>query len=103
MSVRCKFKVDSIKRESTHNAKRDAAGSPIKDERGNYVYEKGESWSVTMSPVYGNGDPSHENTKFWAASPSGQFTLNTVNKAAVDLLELGGEYYLDITPAPEAK
>ncbi len=99
MSVRCKFKVDSIKRDLAHVTKRDDAGSPVKDERGNYVYEKGESWSVAMSPVYGNGDPTHENTKFWAATPSGQFTLNTVNKAAVDRLELGGEYYLDITKA----
>jgi len=27
------------------------------------------------------------------------FTLGTVNKAAVDQLELGKEYYFDITPA----
>lgn len=99
MTIRCKFKVDSIKRETAHVVKRDAYGVAVKDERGNYIYEKGESWSVSMSPVYGNGDPAHENTKFWSATPSGSIQFNTVNKAAVDALELGAEYYIDIAPA----
>ncbi len=55
--------------------------------------------SVSMSPVYGNGDPNHENSKFWAASPSGKFELGVVNLAAAEMFVPGKEYYLDITPA----
>jgi hypothetical protein len=55
--------------------------------------------TVHMSPVYGNGDPNHENTKFWEASPSGGLTLGTINPAAWQQFELGMEYYLDFTPA----
>ncbi len=52
-----------------------------------------------MSPVYGNGDPNHENTKFWQASPGGRLELSVVNAAAVERFEVGKEYYLDFTPA----
>lgn len=99
MSVRCKFKVDSIETTLQSVAKRDADGVPLRDEQKNYVYERGEMATVKLSPVYSNNDPKHENSKFWAASPSGSFTLGTVNKAAVAQLELGKEYYIDITPA----
>jgi hypothetical protein len=92
MVIRCKFKVDSIERRKETVAK-------FVD--GKKVYEPGETWTVRMSPVYANDDPNHENSKFWAASPSGSFEVRTVNKAAVESLELSGEYYLDITPAPK--
>jgi len=55
-----------------------------------------------MSPVY-SSDPGTENKKFWDATPSGQLTFNTVNLGAVESLELGAEYYIDISPAPKAK
>lgn len=55
--------------------------------------------SIKMSPVYGNGDPSHENTKFWNASPGGRLELNVVNAAAAAGFEVGEEYYVDFTPA----
>lgn len=74
MSVRCKFKVDSI--EHTTN------GDTIK-----------------MSPVYGNSDPEHENTKFWKYTPSGEFVFRCINPAATEQLKLGAEYYIDISPA----
>jgi len=99
MSVRCKFKVDSIETTMSSTAKRDADGKLVKDERGNYIYEPCEMATVKLSPVYANNDPSHENSKFWSATPSGQFHMGTVNKAAVAQLELGKEYYIDITPA----
>lgn len=86
MSVRAKFKVQSIKR---------TMGSMPKD--GKYVPT--EMWTLEMSPVYGNGDPEHENTKFWAASPSGSLVLSVVNKAAVDQFDLEQEYYIDFTRA----
>lgn len=89
--MRCKFTLNSITRRT--------GSVPKVGDDGKVGYVPGETWSLEFSPVYGNGDPNHENTKFWQASPSGQFTLGTVNKAAVDSLELGREYYLDITPA----
>ncbi len=47
----------------------------------------------------GNGDPNHENTKFWQASPSGQIQIGCANLAAAEAFELGREYYVDFTPA----
>lgn len=92
MSMRCKFTVNSITRTLQHTY-------PHKKADGSTDYgktEPHEMWTVKMSPVYGNNDPNHENSKFWAASPSGSFELGTVNKAAVESLTLGGEVYIDI-------
>jgi hypothetical protein len=92
MSVRAKFRCDSI--TITKHDKHD------KGEDG--VYRKvgtQEMRSVALSPVYGNGDPNHENTKFWNASPSGQITLGMVNLAAAEQFEPGSEYYIDFTKA----
>lgn len=93
MSVRAKFKVQSVKRTMGQMP------GPDKDERGNRKWIPTEMWTVEMSPVYGNGDPNHENTKFWQASPSGSLTLGTVIKAAVEQFELEREFYIDFTPA----
>lgn len=62
-------------------------------------YEPAMQKSIEMSPVYGNGDPNHENTKFWEASPSGSLKLGVINQAAAEQFEVGKEYYLDFTPA----
>lgn len=58
-----------------------------------------EMRSLRFIPVYGNGDPNHENTKFWKASPSGEIKLGTVNSAAWSAFEMGKEYYIDFTLA----
>lgn len=55
--------------------------------------------TLVFQPVYGNGDPDHENTKFWEASPSGEIRLGVVNREAWKNFELGKEYYIDFTPA----
>lgn len=99
MSIRCKFKVDSITRFNQSGAKRGPDGAPLRDEHGQYVYEPVPMATVKLSPVYANNDPSHENSKFWSATPSGSFEFGTVNLAAVADLEIGSEYYVDITPA----
>lgn len=99
MTVRCKFKLDSITRRVTNVARRDPSGNIVKDERGYMIYDVGEVWDLDMSPVYANGDPDHENSKFWSATPSGSFKVSTVNKAAVESMALGKEYYIDITLA----
>lgn len=99
MSVRAKFYVTKIERTVGSRVKRNSDGTAVKDSRGDAIYEAGEIHTVHMQPVYGNGDPAHENSKFWAASPGGKLELNCVNPAAVAELELGKEYYLDFTPA----
>ncbi len=63
--VRAKFKVDEVRRHLTM--------LPVEGEKDRYV--RGEVRTVIMSPVYGGGDPGHENTKFWRATPSGRLEL----------------------------
>lgn len=70
-TVRCKFKVDS--NEIT-----------------------GDEACVKLSAVTSG---SEENAAFFKYTPSGQLSLGVVNKAAAEQLEVGKEYYLDITPA----
>ena len=102
MTIRCKFKLTSITRRRQSIGARDEEGRAVVDSKGHRVYVDGEVWDIDMSPVYANGDPEHENSKFWEASPGGSFKLSTVNKSAVDSMVLGAEYYIDITPAPAA-
>lgn len=97
--VRAKFKVHSITRTEGSRVVRNADGSEVKNERGYPEYEPCEMRTIKMSPVFGNGDPSHENTKFWQASPSGSLELGCVNLDAANQFELGKEYYLDFHPA----
>jgi len=92
MSVRAKFKVNRIER--TMGSKRDG-----KDESGRDRYLPCEMWTVVMSPVYANNDPEHENSKFWAATPSGEIKLDTVNAEAVKEFDLDKEFYIDFTAA----
>lgn len=93
--VRAKFKVNSLKYSDGQRVKLGPDGKPVKDARGYDVYEPAPQVTIEMFPVYGNGDPNHENTKFWQASPSGKLELNCVNAAASDYFKVGQEYYLD--------
>lgn len=86
MSVRAKFKVSSIGR---------SMGSKQVD--GKWVPT--EVRTVKMSPVSTNGDPNHENTKFWNATPSGSIEIGCANLEAAAQFELDKEYYIDFTPA----
>lgn len=97
--VRAKFKVISIKITEGRRDKIGPDEKPLKDGRGWNVTEPCPQWTIEACPVYANGDPNHENTKFWQASPSGKFELNCVNPEAVKLFEVGKEFYLDMTPA----
>lgn len=50
---------------------------------------------VVLSPVqYKADDPTHENSKFWNASPSGKFELWIQNAALFDKFIPGQEVYL---------
>lgn len=83
MTVRAKFKVDSIERSRWSNSQ--------------------EVQTVKLSPVYSNGDPNSENSKFWAASPGGSIQLTCVRPEAVSQFALGAEMYVDFTPAVPAE
>jgi len=72
MSVRAKFKVDSV----THHA--------------------GDVFDVNASPVTTGSD---ENKAFWKWTPSGKLQLSVLNKDVVDQLKPGAEFYIDITLA----
>lgn len=48
----------------------------------------------TFLPVYGGSD---ENKKFFAATPSGEITIDCVRQDVV--FERGKEYYVDFSPA----
>jgi hypothetical protein len=95
MSVRAKFQVQKI--ESSHYTKYKTGPDGKPDYNKTYQMEMR---TIHMNPVYGNGDPKNENTKFGEASPSGGLTLGTINSEAWKHFELGGGYYLDFTPAP---
>lgn len=99
MSVRAKFKCNKITIQKGHRTDRNPDGTPKKNERGYDATVECEQRTITLNPVYGNGDPNHENTKFWDASPGGELNLNVVNEAAWKHFELGKEYYVDFTPA----
>jgi hypothetical protein len=89
--VRAKFKVTSLKRV--------VSSVPVVTADGKTEWHEGEVVSIEASPVYGNNDPNHENTKFWTATPSGRLELGTVNAAAAAEFVLGAEYYVDFTRA----
>lgn len=94
--VRAKFAVVSIEATKNHHY-------PHQKDDGTPDYTKPEPVelrTITLAPVYGNGDPDHENTKFWQASPSGSIQLGTINPDAWAAFDLGAEYYVDFTRAP---
>lgn len=79
MTIRAKFKVDSITR-SKH-------WDPSKGR---------EVHTIKLSPVSTGSD---ENKTFYAATPGGSIDLQTINEEAGKQFELGREYYIDFTPA----
>jgi hypothetical protein len=55
---------------------------------------------VELYPVpYKPDDPTHENSKFWTASPSGKMELQIQNKSLFDAFEVGTEIYLPMVGA----
>lgn len=99
--VRAKFKVSSIKFQTGTRTVRDANGNPVKV-NGSTQYEECKMASIEAFPVYANGDPNHENTKFWDASPGGKLELNCINPEAFTQFGLGQEFFLDFTPSGPA-
>lgn len=89
--MRCKMNLRSITHE--HGT------VPIIDDHGKRQQVPGKTASLVFYPVYHQGNPEHENSKFWAATPGGKLELMVVNAAAVEGLEVGADYYVDIQPA----
>lgn len=55
---------------------------------------------VQLKPaIYKADDPTHENSKFWAASPSGSMELYIQNSACFDFFKVGEFVYLPFIPA----
>ncbi len=96
-TVRAKFKLVSF--TSTMNYVSEPTGEVDANGRAVYRNTYKEMRTLVFNPVYGNGDPNHENTKFWQASPQGEIRLGTVNREAWEKFELDKEYYLDFIPA----
>lgn len=91
--VRAKFKLVRVERSISTKQKDVTKGWNADN------IEPVEMQTLVFSPVYGNGDPNHENTKFWQASPSGEIKLGTVNPEAWKAFQLDHEYYIDFHPA----
>ena len=89
--MKCKMVLRSIAHEM---------GSVVEvNDDGSTSTKAGKVATVVFHPVYHGGDLKHENAKFWAATPGGELRLNIVNARAVEGLEVGQEYYVDVTPA----
>jgi len=80
MPIRCKFSLDEQKNDD----------------------DKGELKTFTFHAVYHGDDPEHENSKYWKWTPFGQLILGTVNANVLEELQVGKEYYIDITEAPSS-
>lgn len=52
--------------------------------------------NLVFTPVY-SGSP--ENEAFFKATPGGKIELFVVNEKAVEGLKVGGNYYVDFSPA----
>ncbi len=67
----------------------------------NQITESRHHMSYHLGAVYSN-DPNHPNHKFWEATPNGELTI-TVSKEKIPgrILQLGSEYFLDLTLADE--
>lgn len=95
MSVRAKFRVQKVEIQLQDRYER--------DEKGNHArVGVDELRTIIMAPVSANNDPDHENSRFWRMSPSGELRLGTINRSAWESFELGKEYYVDFTEAPNA-
>jgi hypothetical protein len=76
MSVRAKFKVQRIER---------------------WLWSPGkEVQTIVLLPVVSGSEENHE---FYAATPSGEIKLGTVNADAAAQFELNGEYYVTFDKA----
>jgi hypothetical protein len=78
----------------------------VKDGKPTNEYKPGKLTSVKLTAVYHQGDFSHENAKWWSATPQGTIDMQMVFPEAAALFEIGDEFLVDFTkahrtPSPE--
>lgn len=54
-------------------------------------------WDIKLNPVVGN---TEENKSFYAATPSGEIILGTVNESAAKAFKPGKDYFVTFEEAP---
>ena len=89
-TIRSKFRLDTITI---------GTGSRCVKSQGQEKWESCIVHTLKLSPVYANDDPEHENSKFWDATPSGLLELGCIHPDAVRHMEVGKEYFVDISDA----
>lgn len=77
MTVRAKFKVNSITRQTGYNGAK-------------------EVQTIKLAPVTSG---SEENSKFYAATPGGQIELSIIPLDVASNFDIGDEFYVDFTKA----
>ncbi len=77
------------------------------EQQGHSHHETGEPQltgvKVNLSPVYRPKDSTHENQRFWEASPSGQLWLQIQNPQAFGFFQAGHEEYVIFVDAAQGK
>lgn len=68
------------------------------EQKEHWVKDGGLLSTIKLSPVY-DSNPESENGQFFAATPSGNIELATVNPAAASAFVIGKDYYIDFTAA----
>lgn len=81
MSVRAKFKVTSIKSFDYSEISKEIVLTPQKE--------------IVLTPQYDESIP--EDRRFNAATPSGEFRMTVNNPVAIEQLQLGKTFYIDLT------
>jgi hypothetical protein len=71
----------------------------IKDGKPTNEYVPGKLTSVKLTAVYHGGDMTHENARWWAATPQGTIEIQMVYPEAAALFEVGEEVLVDFTKA----
>jgi len=103
------FRCEWIKTSAGHRQKVDAQGQYLRNEKGHYVYEPCERFSVRLIPVGfptrvgAVTDPSvHENAKVWkdAHGVVGSLQIDNISAEAVAQFKVGQEYIFDPVPIP---
>jgi hypothetical protein len=88
-SVIAKFQTNSVEKQGYKNYETDKPQT--------------SGVKVNLAPVYRPKDASHENSKFWEATPQGQCWLQIQNPNAFDFFQPGHEQYVIFIDAENGK
>lgn len=91
--VRAKFRCIESTRRYTHTSD---AGLPTEVDHVSYRVRLVPVMSKSKGGGYGDCE---ENKAFYAATPSGEIVLDTINPSAAEQFVPGQAFYIDFTPA----